>query len=252
MNTNIDIHLPVNHFAQFAGKDTETATIVQSTENTYLWIIRGLMACCLILFAVNVFGSLIKNGIGTAIVEGIFLAIILILIFFGIKKVFDLLIMRPCRAIRYKACLKRIEQALPGFGLNPTLNYQWHLPTPCVLALDSRAGILFIQGQATGNYRLFLQPHHILQAKIERESAIYTETTHDGSTVLFSGSGIGRVLSSKSHSKSTVVETAFLEIHYQLSEHDAPSWIAFDFGEDRREADSVLCAIQRMQASPKS
>ncbi|MDO4794867.1 MAG: hypothetical protein Q4A28_02875 [Brachymonas sp.] len=242
-----DLHSLTSHepFKAHEGQDLATAHTVRLTEKVYAWTLLGLALAGIGLVASAFIANLLRKGFFSGLINALLLFFFLVLLWLGIKKLIDVLIMAPYKAIRYSACAKRMAAALPGYGLQQTLTHQWHLPAPGVLALDSRQSTLFLQTADTDYHRLFLHPGQIVEVKVERESEVHTQTRHSGSIGVFSRAGIGYNFGSKSSSKSVVIERAFLEVHYQQSNQLSPNWIAIPYGENRRDADAMAMAIRR-------
>lgn len=251
-----DIHTPgsasLPGFARHAGRDEQTAAAVRKTELIPGLLALCLMALCLLPVASNFFINWWRHGIGSGLGNGLVALLVMGVVFVVASAALQFLFVLPWCALRYRACMKRMAEALPGMGLTPTLLHQWSDPSPGLLALDAQQGLLYINASSNGYERLFLTPADILGAKVESESEIHTQTTHGGSVTMFSSAGLGYNFGSRSKSTSVTVENAFLEIHYQQPGMAAPAWVALPFGENRRDAESMLMAIQRLGQPPRA
>lgn len=234
------------HDALSAGRDELSARTVRTTEQRAAWVFLGLVALCLLPVLGAFFSSLFRDGIGSALASGLLALLLMAVVFLVLNRVLQALLVTPYRALQYRGALKRMQADLPGLGVQLAMQHQWSAPTPGVLALDTRQGLLYANARDTDYQRLLLRRQDILGAKVERESEVHTQTRHGGSLAVFSSAGIGYNFGSRSKSTSKVVERAFLEIHYQLPGAPAPGWLAVPFGEDRRAADSFAVAIQRL------
>lgn len=159
--------------------------------------------------------------------------------------IYNLLILGPFRAVRYRTRVKAIAADIPNVGLTPTMIQTWAFPYPGVIAIDRARALVFIQSEGTGHQRFVLGPDNIVGVKVEREGELHTQSQHSGYTA--SGDHVGTFRGS-SKSKTTTVEKAFLEIHYQFDSYAAPGWFVVPFGTDRRAADSMAAVIQGLQA----
>ncbi|MDO5625777.1 MAG: hypothetical protein Q4G71_13940 [Pseudomonadota bacterium] len=233
-------------FSRHEGRDEQTAETVRKTELIAASVSLGLLVLCMLPVLGTFFSNLWKNGFGSALGNGLLTLVIMALVFLGLNRLVGALLLRPYRALQYRASMKRMTEALPSLGIAPAVLHQWQAPNPGVLALDTQRGVLYVNARSANYQRLFLTAHEIIGVKVERESEIHTQTTHGGSMAVFSSAGFGYNFGSRSKSTSVTVERAFLEIHYQLPGAPAPEWVAIPFGENRREADSMAVAIQRL------
>lgn len=200
--------------------------------------IIGLGAIVLVSSLVTWF----RRGTGEAIANLIIAAILSAIVIW----IYNRLVLRPAAAIRYGARAKAIVASLPALGVTPSLLHTWRSPTPGGVAVDNVGRQLFVQSDGTAHERLVLQPQHIVGVKVERETELHTQTKHGGRISAFSSVGLGYTFGGRSKSKTTTVERAFLEIHYQFAADQPPGWVAIPFGEKRRDADAMAAAIQRL------
>lgn len=218
----------------FPSDDGHVGATVDSMER-----IEGItMLAAMLLLAIWVVISWIAGGFFNALV----VAVISVFVFMGFAFVANLLVLGPMRKVRYKACVKSMLDMVRHGGMQPTSTWTWHEPTPGVCVVDVSRHQVFIESRGTEFRPLLLSPDQIIGAKVERESEVYTTTTHSGRTSVF-GSNLAYTMGGKSHSTSTVVERAFLEVHYQLEPQGSPGWVAIPFGANRRDADSMAAVI---------
>lgn len=203
------------------------------------WAGLGLLAFVVV---VPFFEIWFRRGFGSAL----FNAIVSLLIFGLLFVIYARFVVGGVARVLYSKNRKAMVAALPALGVQPQLLQSWSLPTPGVLALDTQHRQVYIQSAGTGQQRIVLRPEQILGVKVERETEMHTTTKHGGSVGVFSGN-FGYNFGSTSKSKTTVIENAFLELHFQLNEHDAPDWVAVPYGANRRDADAMAAAIQRLQ-----
>lgn len=219
---------------------------MRQTELISAGVTLALGGFCLLIVLTNFFGPLFKHGLGQALANSLITLAVMAFVFLGVNRLLGALVLLPWQALRYRACTKRMVGELPALGVQPAMLHQWSAPNPGVLALDTRQQLLYVNARSGGYQRLQLRPQDIIGVKVERESEVHTKTTHGGSLSVFSSMGLGYTFGSRSKSTSTVIERAFLEVHYQLPGQAAPAWLAVPFGENRRDADSVAAAIQRL------
>ena len=245
---SLDLHPAPAHNPPpaLAGRDVQTAEVVRKTEFISACVTLALAGFCVLIVLVNFVRPLFSHGLGEALPSGLISLAVMVLVFLVANRLLGALVLRPWQALRYRACTKRMVAELPTLGVQPAMLHQWSAPNPGVLALDTPHQMLYVNARSGHYQRLQLRPQDIMGVKVERESEVHTTTTHGGSLAVFSRMGIGYNFGSRSKSTSTVVERAFLEIHYQLLGAPAPAWLAVPFGEDRRAADSFAVAIQRL------
>lgn len=232
-----------------AGRDEEAYSTVRHVEFISSCVTLGVLFLCLLIIVGTFFFNIIKEGLSSALLNGIFTLAIMIGAFILFNGLLQNLVVAPYRSVRYGRIQKHMTQMPSALGLHPSILHSWRLPTPGLLTLDSGRDLLYINMHAF-NYRpLLLAGSDIVGAKVERESEVHTKTTHGGSLGVFSRIGIGYNFGSSSKSKSVVVERAFLEIHYQRSTDNVPGWVAIPYEENRRDADSVAAAINRIRSS---
>lgn len=197
------------------------------------------------VLAIGTIGAWIKRGAGEAIAN----LIIGLVLAAGVIWIYNRLVLRPAAALRYGARARAIAASVPALGVTPTMLHSWRAPTPGAIALDRERNLLFVQSEGTGHERVVLQSAHIVGVKVERETELHTQTRHSGRVSALSSFGLGYTFGGKSKSKTTTIERAFLEVHYQFAANQSPGWVAVPFGEQRRDADAMATAIQRMMQS---
>lgn len=219
------------HFPSADDHVGATVASVERIQGITMLVAMGLLALLVVV-----------NWISSGFFNALIVAIVAVFVFMGFAFAANLLVLGPMQTVRYKACVKFLVDMVHRGGMQPTSTWTWHAPAPGICAVDARRKLVFIESRGTGFQPLLLRPEQILGAKVERESEVYTTTTHSGRTSVF-GSNLGHTFGGKSHSTSTVVERAFLEIHYQLEPQGSPGWVAIPFGANRRDADSMAAAI---------
>ena len=230
-------------------RDDDAMATVRQVEFVSSCVTLGVAALCLIPVIRAFFSGLASVGTGYGLLNGVLMLVLMAMVYMVGNGLLQRLVVAPYRAVRYGAVQKRMANVPATLGLHPGVLRQWRLPAPGLLALDSTRGLLFVNMRATNYHGLLLTGNDIIGAKVERESEVHTQTTHGGSLGVFSRIGVGYSFGSTSKSKSVVIERAFLEVHFQQPTATAPGWIAIPYGADRRDADSMAAAINRLRPS---
>lgn len=205
-----------------------------------------LVFCIFLLSALTVsVASGHDKGVGFII----FMAIVMMAMpFFITFKVLDIFVLRRMRSACLERCINVMHADMAGTMTAQLLRY-WTTPSPALIGLDTSQRLLFVQGENTEYRSLVLSPHQILDAKVERNRTVTTDTTHRASPWLGLSpelTMLGLVSAGRSSSISTNIEDVFLEITYALAPSDPPHRLVFYFGAERRDADDWVLAIRRL------
>jgi hypothetical protein len=219
--------------------DPETGNAVRSQIKIEKVSNVVLLSICIIISV-----SGFRHGIGTVLIS--LVATFFIIYIFG-GAMIGLLVFGPMRALRFGACVARMRE-IAGQSIDLVKCSTWKTPLPCLIAIDPAKQLLFVEGAGTDYRSLILRPHQILDAKVEREQTVETNTKQGARMVYSFGSSfsLGLIGGGRSKSTSRVIETAFLEISYVTDPNSAPARVVFPFGDQRREADDWVMAIQHM------
>lgn len=220
-------------------RDEKTASVVSSMTKISGYAVMGI----LLLLIVWVLRNFIKGGIA----NGLFALIFSFFLAGGVFWFVSIFVLAPISSVRFSSCIKSIQTSLPQLGVSPTMQYSWKSPSPGLIAIDMRNYLVFIESEGTNYHRILLKPEQIIGAKVERETEMHTQTKHSGGMSVFSRGGLGYTFGGHSSSKTSVIERAFLEVHYSISPDVAPSWVAVPFQSQRREAESMAVAIMQMK-----
>ena len=233
---NIHSSTNTNKFAIHETQDHKVTHAVRLEEKIRTWSKIVIIGSALCIVA-HIFFANLKESSALYSLFNAFLASILAIIACAILLLLlEVFILKPYRFIRYSACIKEMIKTLPSYGIDPELIHRWRLPKPSLMALDTQQSVLMLQTPATDYYRLFLRAGEILEIKVERKTVVETKTEHNE-------------FFSSSSSKSVAIESAFLEIHYQRFNDQAPEWIVIPYGEARQDADAMAVAIRRIMLS---
>ncbi|HEY0310952.1 MAG TPA: hypothetical protein VGC56_00505 [Allosphingosinicella sp.] len=160
------------------------------------------------------------------------------------------LFLSPCRWLRYRRAEKILRRAVTGAGARAGLVWSWTLGSPGAAGVTAR-GQLLLAGRSSAFHLLRLDPEHIVDAKVERDVTLVTETRHGGSTIIgLSGQGWmgGFTTGSRSQSVTRQDEQAWAEIHYQIERNGRVCVAIIPFGADRVGAESFCALVTRLQS----
>lgn len=204
------------------------------------------LAILAVLVGLPVVSSLLDGSIGKALLSGV---IMFIVAGFVIRLV-DALVLSPMRNIRYKGAAKRLEAQVQALSEPITLWRSWWTGAPGALAI-TRPGHVVIVDRSTNYDHLWLAKDQIVNVSVEREATQITNTKQSGRISLggVSNSGFfgGYTTRGRSRSVTQTVETAFLEIRYQLERNGSVHTSVIPFGSDRRAADELCAAVTRIE-----
>lgn len=201
------------------------------------------------IFLISALAASVAAGHNEGILFVIFMTIILMAMPFLITfKLLDVFVLRRMRSACLERCINVMHAEMARTMTAQLLRY-WTTPSPALIGLDASRKLLFVQGENTGYRSLVLSPHQILDAKVERNRTVITDTTHRASPWLGLSpelTMLGLVSAGRSSSISTNIEDVFLEITYALTPSDPPHRLVFYFGSERRDADDWVLAIRRL------
>lgn len=216
---------------------------VDQTEKIMAWTPRAIIA---VVVGLPVVSSLVQGKIGAAIFVGI-------IMFIGawlVIMIVEALILKPMRSIRYKRAAAILAGQVQSLPKPITLWRSWSIGAPGALAI-TKDGQLAIVDRSTDYTHLWLGRDQIANVSVEREATQITNTKHGGRITLGSGSSAGFLgaytMSGRSRSTTKTIETAFLEIRYQLERNGSVYTSVVPFGTDRRAADELCAAITRIE-----
>jgi hypothetical protein len=208
-----------------------------------IWMPRGIIA---VFVVVPVLSALVQGSIGWALFGGVINYLVARLIVAISSRFF----LRPTISFRYRAAAQTLMRQVQSLPEPTNLSISWWQDTPGAAAI-TRAGHLVITNDDTDYHQLWLRRDQIVHATVEREATVYTDTRNSGRLTLggvSNGLFGGYTFGGKSRSVSTTVETAFLEIRYQLDRNGSVRTCVVPFGEDRRRADEWRATIERLEA----
>lgn len=216
---------------------------VEQSEKLSRFVPLGILA---VLVGLPVLSALLRFQLGGAIIGGL---IMFVVAGFVIKLV-EKLILSPTRSVRYKAVAGRLATAVQSVPTSVSQWRSWWAGAPGALAVTQR-GELVIVDRSTNYEELWLHPGQISNVSVEREATQITNTRHGGRFTLggASSSGLfgGYTFGGRSSSVTHTVETAFLEIRYQLERNGMTYTTVIPFGSDRRGADALCATITRLE-----
>lgn len=199
-----------------------------------------------VLVALPVVSSLLRGSIGGAIFTGIVMSIIA---GFAIRVV-NALVIGPMQTFRYKGAATKLAAQVRSLPVPTNLWRSWWTGAPGALAI-TRDGHVVIVDRSTDYFHLWLGAGQIVNVSVEREATQITDTRHSGRITLggVSSGGLfgGYTTGGRSRSTTTTVETAFLEIRYQLERNGSVYTSVIPFDADRRGADELCAAIMRIE-----
>lgn len=206
------------------------------------------LAILAVLVGLPVLSSLVHLRLGNAIIGGVIMFVVAGLVI----KLVETLILAPMRAVRYRGVANRLAAAVQSLPTPVSQWRSWWQGAPGALAI-TRRGDLVIVDRSTDYEELWLHPEQISSVSVEREATQITNTRHGGRFTLGGASGGlfgGYSFGGRSRSTTRTIETAFLEIRYQLDRNGVTYTTVIPFGEDRRAADALCATIARLEHQP--
>jgi hypothetical protein len=226
--------------------DEKTRRTVKVTFACRNWLLAATQVAAILGFVVSMAYSWDwgANPVFMAVILAIFWLFVWgleIILLFG-------LIVNPIQRALFAASARRIDRAMVGLPLRFSLAAFWSSPAPGGVGVDPARRILFLVCEGTGYHMLFLRPHHILSAKIERSTTLHTDTRFSGSWGGVYGHGLmGGHFSGSAKSTTTATDNIFLEVQFRLNEYEAPRYVALPYGAQRQWAESWLIAINELR-----
>ena len=133
-----------------------------------------------------------------------------------------------------------------------TICQNWWMGAPGAIAVTEN-GHVVISDCSTNYEELWLSPSQIVNVGIEREATQISNIRHGESFTLggVSGGLFGSyTFGSRSHSPTTVIENAFLEIRYQFERNSSVFTTVLPFGSERRAAEELCATLSRLEHHP--
>jgi hypothetical protein len=216
---------------------------VDQMEKITLWTPRVILA---LLVGFPVLSTILTGGFGSAILFGL----IMFVVAGFVIKLAHALVINPMRSVRYKRAASVLSAQMQSLSEATALWRSWWTGAPGALAI-TRNGHLVIVDRSTDYTHLWLATGQIVNVSVEREATQITNTKHGGSFTFGGVSNSGFLgaytTGGRSRSVTTTVETAFLEIRYQLERNGSVYTSVIPFGSDRRGADELCAAITRIE-----
>lgn len=224
-------------------RDDKTAALVEKCNKETGFLIIGVIGVALLWVLIEI----IRFGFtGWTVILNPILTFFAAKLLFWLINLFTLLPVHTFRLTKREGEIT--NQLIPSLGLIPTKMAYWQDSGPNCLVVDLNNRVVFLDLAKLSYNFLFLNPHQILGAKVEREIKHETTTKESGRTSVFStGVGLGYTFGGKTKSTTKSTETAFLELHYRLNESDAPRWVVIPFGSNRQEAESIMLTINQLR-----
>ncbi|MFS3137116.1 hypothetical protein ACLRDC_17400 [Gluconacetobacter sacchari] len=226
-----------------AGRPHDTVLdCVQKTEKMKEMVPLAIIAICVLP---AVLGNLIHFQLVGALLNGFVCFLVAGLLIRVVNKFF----ISPYQTFRYKGAAERLARDIQA-GNQPIVQKRiWWQDTPGALAI-TRQGQLAIMDHNTRYQRLCLRPDQIVAVGVEREVTHVTDTRHGGRFTIggLSRGGLfgGYTFGGRSRSTTRTIETAFLEIQYQLDRNGVTYITVVPFGTTRRDAEALCTTIKRL------
>ena len=215
---------------------------VAQTETIGRFVPLGIIG---LLCVVPALTSLFQGRMGMAFVN----AILGFIIAGFVIRIVNKLVLQPMQNVRYKAAAKTLAGQMRSLPEPVMQWFSWWTFAPGALAI-TRPGHIVIADRSTDYTHLWLSPNQIVNVAVEREATQITNTKHSG-TFTFGGVSGGLLgaftTGGRSNSTTTTVETAFLEIRYQLERNGAVFTSVIPFAGDRRGAEQLCAQITRLE-----
>ncbi|KRA83019.1 hypothetical protein [Altererythrobacter sp. Root672] len=195
------------------------------------------MVIGLVLLGLGILPSLVQLKVFSAIFGGIVSLIMAGIIIW----IVDAVVLNPLKNSRFRFVAKTLLADMCAMPQAVSQTLSWYSPVPGALVVTQR-GNLVIVDRSTNYDEIWLHPSQVLNVSVEREETFVTNTKHGSSFSLGSVSPGWMFASYNSRSKSKSVthklETAFLEIRYQVERNGAVHTAVIPFGDDRLGADA--------------
>ncbi|KPH88486.1 hypothetical protein [Komagataeibacter intermedius] len=224
------------------GSHDSVLTCVQKTERITAIVPLAIMVICV---APPVLGNLIHLSVAGALLNGFLCFLISGLLIKGVKA----FILTPFQNFRYKKAAEQLGAEIQAGNSSVLQKRIWWQETPGALAI-TRQGEVIVMDQKSDYRKRYLRADQIVGVQVEREATHITNTRHGGRFTIggLSRSGLfgGYTFGGRSRSITRTVETAFLELQYQLDPNGVTYMTIVPFGNARREADALCTTIRRM------
>jgi len=203
-------------------------------------------AVIIVLVGLPILSELAHLRFGGAILGGLIMLVIGGFVSQGVTR----FILSPIRTARYKRVAATLAAGVRAVPAAVSQWRSWWDGAPGALAV-TQAGDLVIVDRSTNYEELWLRPSRIVNVGVEREAVRITNTKHGGRFTLGGASrgGLfgGYTFGGRSRSVTHSVETAFLEIRYQLERNGMTHTSVIPFGNDRRGADALCATLRRLE-----
>ena len=188
--------------------------------------------------------ALFEGGIGSAIITGV----IMFIVAGFVIKIVDAIVIRPMQTARFKRAATTLASQVQSLPVPTNLWRSWWTGAPGALAI-TREGHVVIVDRSTDYSQLWLGQGQIVNVSVEREATLITNTKHSGHITLGASRGFfgGYTTGGRSKSTTKTIETAFLEIRYELERNGSLYTSVITFNSDRRGADELCAAITRIE-----
>jgi hypothetical protein len=203
----------------------------------------GILA---LLVGFPVISGILNGSIGGALLVGF----IMFIVAGFVIKIVNAVVIGPMQTVRYKRAAATLAGQVQSLSIPTSLWRSWWIGAPGALAI-TRDGHVVIVDRSTDYSQLWLGQGQIVNVSVEREATQITNTKHGG-RFTFGGASSGGLFGGyttggRSRSTTTTVETAFLEIRYQLERNGSVYTSVVPFAADRRAADELCAAITRIE-----
>jgi hypothetical protein len=224
-----------------APPNDDIRATVEQVEAITLWTPRAILV---VFVGLPILVGL-SAGIGWAVICGIFYYLFARLLIAGTR----IMIIRPMTTARYKAAAQTLGRQLRALPEPTSLSAAWWQERPGAAAVTGH-GHVVIATYDTGYQQRWLTVGQIVDVSVERDATVFTDTREGGRFTFggFSGNLFGGFTTgARANSVSTTVETAFLEVRYQLERNGSVQTCVVPFGNDRRGADEWRAMIGRLE-----
>ncbi|WP_380785369.1 hypothetical protein [Sphingomonas sp. R86521] len=204
------------------------------------------LAILALLVGFPVISGILHGSIGGAL----FIGFIMFIVAGFVIKIVNAVVIGPMQTVRYKRAATTLAGQVQALPTPTSLWRSWWTGAPGALAI-TRDGHVVIVDRSTDYSQLWLGQGQIVNVSVEREATQITNTKHGG-RFTFGGASSGGLFGGyttggRSKSTTTTVETAFLEIRYQLERNGSVYTSVIPFSADRRGADELCAAITRIE-----
>jgi len=203
----------------------------------------GILA---LLVGFPVISGILNGSIGGALLVGF----IMFIVAGFVIKIVNAVVIGPMQTVRYKRAAATLAGQVQSLSIPTSLWRSWWIGAPGALAI-TRDGHVVIVDRSTDYSQLWLGQGQIVNVSVEREATQITNTKHGG-RFTFGGASSGGLFGGyttggRSRSTTKTVETAFLEIRYQLERNGSVYTSVVPFAANRRAADELCAAITRIE-----